>query len=110
MRSTKASVVVFALLGIGLTTSCAQPPTGSYQDLVTLNEEFLEFRQVTVVDGVPDYSTEAMNAREDGIPAFRRRLKSIDPDGWTIPQKVDYLIVNSKINQLEFDHRVTACI
>jgi hypothetical protein len=107
MRSAKASVVVFALLGIGLSSNCAQPPAGFYRDLVTLNEEFLEFRAVSTVDGVPDYSAEAMRTREEGIPEFRRRLKSIDPEDWTIPQKVDYLVVNSKINQLEFDHRVT---
>jgi hypothetical protein len=107
MRSTKASIVIFAFLGIGLSANCAQPPAGSYQDLVTLNEEFLEFREVSTVDGVPDYSAEAMKTREENIPEFRRRLKSIDPEGWTIPQKVDYLVVNSKINQLEFDHRVT---
>ena len=107
MRSTKASIVVFAFLGIGLSANCAQPPAGFYQDLVTLNEEFLEFREVSTVDGVPDYSAKAMKTREEKIPEFRRRLKSIDPEGWTIPQKVDYLVVNSKINQLEFDHRVT---
>ena len=107
MRSTKASMGMLVFLSIGLSTSCAQPPAGSYEDLVTLNDDFLEFRAVSTVDGVPDYSAEAMQAREDGIPEFRRRLSSIDPEGWTIPQKVDYLVVNSKINQFEFDHRVT---
>ena len=47
MRSTKASAVAFAFLGIGLSANCAQPPAASYEDLVTLNEEFLEFRVAT---------------------------------------------------------------
>jgi hypothetical protein len=94
-------------LGIGLFLYCAQPPAAAFQDLVTLNEEFLEHQAIKTTDGVPDYSPEAMKAREDGIPGFRERLKAINPDGWSIPQKVDYLVVNAKINQLDFDHRVT---
>lgn len=107
MRATRTPHALLASLGIGLSANCAQPPAGSYEDLVTLSAEFLEFREVSTVDGVPDYGAEAMKTREEGIPEFRRRLESIDPEGWTIPRKVDYLVVNSKINQLEFDHRVT---
>ena len=79
---------------------------GDYQALVTLNEEFLEFRQPVMVDGLPDYSREVTAAREHGLHSFFDRLEAIDPSGWTIPEKVDYLLVRAQLNELDFKHRV----
>jgi hypothetical protein len=80
--------------------------TGDYQALVTLNEEFLEFRQPAEVDGFPDYSRQVMEAQIQGLRSFFDRLEGIDPTGWTIPEKVDYLLVRAQLNELDFKHRV----
>ncbi len=77
-----------------------------YQALVTLNEEFLEFRQPAEVDGFPDYSREVTEAQKQGLRSFFDRLEAIDPTGWSIPEKVDYLLVRAQLNELDFKHRV----
>jgi hypothetical protein len=84
--------------------SGAQAP--DYQTLVELNEEFLEFSQSAKVDGFPDFTREAMEAQKKGLGRFFDRLEAIDPGGWTIPEKVDYLLVRAQLKELEFKHRV----
>jgi hypothetical protein len=80
--------------------------TGDYQALVTLNEEFLEFRQPATADGFPNYSREVMEAQKQGVRTFFDRLEAIDPSGWTVPEKVDFLLVRALLNELDFRHRV----
>ena len=77
-----------------------------YQTLVKLNEEFLEFRLPAMADGFPDYSREVIEAQEKGLRSFFDRLEGIDPSGWTIPERVDYLLVRSQLSELDFKHRV----
>jgi hypothetical protein len=84
--------------------SGAQAP--DYQALVTLNEEFLEFRQPATVDGFPDSSREVIQAQQHGLRSFFDRLEAIDPAEWTVPEKVDYLLVRAQLNELDFKHRV----
>jgi hypothetical protein len=79
---------------------------GDYQTLVELNEEFLEFRRPAMVDGFPDYSRGVMDAQKQGLRSFFDRLEAIDPIGWTISEKVDYLLVRAQLNELDFEHRV----
>ncbi len=79
---------------------------GDYQALVKLNDEFLEFRKPASADGLPDYSPEVMEAQITGLRGFFGRLEAIDPGGWTIPEKVDYLLVRAQLNELDFKHRV----
>jgi len=80
--------------------------TGGYQALVALNEEYLEFRRPARVDGFPDYSQEAMAAQQQGLRSYFDRLEAIDPTAWTVPEKIDYLLVRAQLNELDFDHRV----
>lgn len=75
--------------------------------LVELYEEFLEFRRQGIIDGVPDYGPEAMEAKEKGLENFRKRLACILPEQWTVAQKIDYLLVRAKLNDLDFQLRVT---
>ncbi|HSL16811.1 MAG TPA: DUF885 family protein [Methylomirabilota bacterium] len=77
-----------------------------YGALVALNEEFLDFREPATIDGFPDVSRERMEAQAKGLSAFFDRLAAIDPDGWTVPEKVDYLLVRAQLNDLDFRHRV----
>lgn len=77
-----------------------------YEDLLALFEDWRAFARPRLVDGVPDYSAEAMAAQWRELAAYRRRLEAIDPSSWPIPQQVDYHIVRAEMNGLEFDHRV----
>ncbi len=79
---------------------------GSYQDLVKLDADFLEFRKPKIVDGVADRGPTVMAAQRNGIEEIKKRLRGIDASSWPVPQRVDYLLVWAKLNALTFDHRV----
>ncbi|HKY59818.1 MAG TPA: DUF885 family protein, partial [Gemmatimonadota bacterium] len=84
----------------------AQPPSAGYEDLVRLFEDWRAFQRPVLVDGVPDYTDEAMAAQHAGLADYRRRLAGIDPRGWRIPERVDHHLVRAEMNGLDFDHRV----
>ena len=77
-----------------------------YEDLVALFEEWRDFQQPELVDGVPDYSAEATAAQQRELAAYQRRLAAIDPSSWPIDQQVDHHLVRAEMNGLDFDHRV----
>jgi hypothetical protein len=78
----------------------------SYEDLCVLFREFREFVKPRVVDGVPDYSREAMAQQHQGLNKFQERLAAFDKSGWPISQQVDYHLLRAEMNGLDFEHRV----
>jgi hypothetical protein len=82
-------------------------PANGYQALIDLHGEFSKFRRLQMVGGIPDYSPAAMKKKEEGLKTFRKRLDGINPGGWTVSQKVDYLLMRSKLNELDFQLRIT---
>jgi hypothetical protein len=77
-----------------------------YDVLVHLNDEIRADAVPPVVDGVPDYRPAAIAVRQQKIGEFRRRLAAISPSSWTVSEKVDYLLVQARLNALEFLFRV----
>ncbi len=79
---------------------------GDYQALVRLDEEIYTFRRPGVEEGLPDYSPAAIEAQKRDLESFFNRLEAIEPEGWPVPQKVDFLLVRAELNDLDFKHRV----
>ena len=110
--------MLFAVLvGLMFSLACTSPEksekqqarvtsSDSYEDLVALFREFREFEKPEIIDGVPDYSPAAMAKKREGLEKFRKRLEAIDPNGWPIPQKVDFVLVWAEMNGMEFYLRV----
>lgn len=84
----------------------AQSSSGSYEDLVSLFAKWREFERPAFVDGVPDYTDDAMAAQRRELATWQRRLEAIDSSDWSVPQQVDYHLVRAEMNGLDFDHRV----
>jgi len=99
-------IALGGVLALGPGRASAQPPGAGYEDLVRLFDDWRVFQRPVLVDGVPDYTAEAMAARHAGLVDYRRRLAAIDPRGWRIPERVDYQLVRAEMNGLDFDHRV----
>ena len=78
----------------------------SYDDLVALFEEWREFEKPEFIDGVPDYTAEAMATQYRELAGYQQRLVAIDPSGWPVSQQVDHHLVRAEMNGLDFDHRV----
>lgn len=94
-----------AVEGAG-TPDAAAPRSTKYDDLVALFTEWRTFQRPSLVEGVPDYSANAMAAQHKGLGAFQARLNAIDPASWPVPQQVDYYVVRAEMHGLDFDQRV----
>ena len=79
---------------------------GGYDDLTALFSEWRDFEAPDFVDGVPDYSADAMAAQYAELPAWRARLDALSPEGWPVAQQIDWHLVRAEMNGLDFDHRI----
>jgi hypothetical protein len=102
-----------------LVVACSSPDPGTsppgeamvtggrtHADLVQLYEEFRDFRVPEISEGVPDYTADAMHRKHEGLGDLMARLAAIDTAGWSIPERVDYMVVLAEMNGMDFDHRV----
>lgn len=107
------------LVLVACLTGCSSPDAGSpppdrtpvdggrtHADLVELYREFRAFRVPDIENGVPDYTADAMTRKHEGLRDLMARLEAIDTTGWSIPERVDYMVVLAEMNGMDFDHRV----
>lgn len=105
-------VPVLAVLGASLPIGACSVPespaqTGSsYDDLVALFDEWRDFERPTFVDGVPDYTAEAMAAQHEALGEWKARLWALDVGDWPVEQQIDWHLVRAEMNGLDFDHVV----
>jgi len=99
-----ASVVGVLLLSSAVPGSAAV--ADDYASLVALFEEWREFEAPALVDGVPDYSAEAMAKQRKALPGYQDRLAAIDTAEWPVPQQIDWHLLRAEMSGLDFDHRV----
>ncbi|MCE2559746.1 MAG: DUF885 family protein, partial [Acidobacteria bacterium] len=100
------------LLALAIACTPAPPPAedaapGTHADLLQLFEEFRVFQEPKIVDGVPDYTAEAMDAQRQGLEDYKSRLAAIDISEWTVSDQIDHHLVRAEMNGLDFHHRVT---
>ena len=51
---------------------------------------------------VPDYAATVQKQKAE-LPRFRDRLDALDPSEWSVHAKIDYLLLRSEMDRLEFD-------
>src|ERR1041385_5643420 len=95
-----------ALLVPALLTGQARSAAQRYDDLQGFFRDWRAFQKPKMVQGVPDCPAAAMAAQQQALATYRKRLEAIDTTGWTVPQRVDYLIVRAEMAGMDFDHRV----
>lgn len=72
--------------------------------LLQLAAEFRAFAR-DAGPGIPDFAAlDARHRRE--LPKYRERLAALKPDGWPVHSKIDYLLLRSEMDNLEFELRV----
>lgn len=77
-----------------------------YKELVKLFNQFRKFQKPVVINGVPDYTPEAMKKQYEQLEYYQKKLREMDLSGWSVSRQVDYHLVRAEMNGLEFDHRV----
>jgi hypothetical protein len=98
--------VLIAILICSVPSPAQEPAGANYDALVALYQEIRADGRPAVVNGIPDYRPAAIGEREQKIPDFRRRLYAIDPSGWPVSERVDWLVVQAALNGLEFQLRI----
>ena len=93
-------VPVLALAIAGPAT--AQTAEATRNELMQVFDAVQALRQPEIVRGIPDFSSEAVERQKAELAALRIRFDAMDPTGWPVPEQVDYLIVRSELDMLEY--------
>ncbi|MGI9626009.1 MAG: DUF885 family protein [Longimicrobiales bacterium] len=100
-------LVVFLLSGLlGAEGAMAQADAG-WDDLIAIDAELTELRRPALLEGVPQFGSDAIASRAAALGDLQVQLGEIDASSWSTGGKVDYLLVWAKANGIEFEHRVT---
>lgn len=113
------AIVSVVSVFVGAALQAQTPPSGAIKhasaELVKLAEEFRQFRSPLFRPrtwlpprreaGVADYAAVAKGQR-DGLARFQARLQALDPKGWPVHDQIDYLLLRSEMDDVDFEHRV----
>ncbi|TWO34060.1 DUF885 domain-containing protein [Seonamhaeicola sediminis] len=80
--------------------------SNDYQDLIALFKEWRTFEMPPKLEGAPDYRKATFTQRMSAFDQLRARHTAIDTAGWSIPKKVDWMIVWAEMNGFDFNYRV----
>ncbi len=103
--SKPALYALLLVLTLSPITAFSQENTG-YDELVTLFKTWRAFENPPLLNGAPDYTQATFEERMPKFETLRKRLKNIDTTEWSIPNKVDWRIVNAEMNGYDFNQRV----
>jgi hypothetical protein len=102
LRGACTCLVAISALSVVSTSQTVR----TYQDLLTLFHEFVEFERPPLIDGAPDYREPTISARQKRLKTFQSRLADIRPAVWPVDQQIDHALVGAMLNGLDFDLRV----
>lgn len=92
--ATAGAVAVLAVSQAA--TSAARP------ELVEIFDAARALRQPALVDGIPDYTPAAVERQKASLAELRGRFDRLDPGAWPVGDQVDYLIVRSSLDMLDY--------
>lgn len=107
MRAMRAVAAVLGLmLGGGAVLAQEAPGTraATPPELLELAQEFRAWRRAD--RGEVDYAARVAEQRQ-ALPGWRQRFEALKRDDWPASVKVDYLVLQSELNDLDFDLNVT---
>ncbi|MDX1939966.1 MAG: DUF885 family protein [Saprospiraceae bacterium] len=115
MNCYKFHLYLLALCLLFTTIMCTSPNDSSatktsfstYEELVDFFLKWREFSAPKMIDGVPDYSVEAMTQQHKTLADWQKQLTSVDTSGWPIKHQVDWYLIWAEMNGMDFEHRVT---
>ncbi len=110
MTRYTAPLFLFLTLSLWSCQSGSETPapaaSGNYDDLVQLFQDWREFENPPRLDGAPDYTAITFAERRPAFENLQTRLLAIDTAGWTIPERVDWMIVWAEMNGYDFNDRI----
>ena len=80
--------------------------SNDYSDLVTLFKDWRSFETPPKLDGAPDYRKVTFDERMATFKQLRTRHEAIETSNWSIPNKVDWMVVWGEMNGFDFNYRI----
>ncbi len=90
----------------GKETKTENLTSNDYKDLVALFKEWRTFETPPKHEGAPDYRKATFTQRMSVFDQLRARHAAIDTSGWSVPHKVDWMVIWAEMNGFDFNHRV----
>ncbi len=84
----------------------AQAGQAVRDDLAQIFAAAQGLRQPEIANGIPDFSTSAIERQKTQLRDLRSRFDALDPAGWPIPDKVDYLLVRAELDMLDYGFHI----
>lgn len=81
-------------------------PSNTYDDLVTLFNDWRAFEKPPLREGAPDYTAETFEKRWPEFQKLQTKLLNIEVSDWPVAQQVDWNIIKAEMNGYDFNHRV----
>jgi hypothetical protein len=87
------------------TITCAAQDS-AWERLLQVHQDYLNLRDAGTKDTLHDFSPPAVKIRATVLKDLQSRLRGIDPSAWPPNQKVDWVLVRTELNDLDFRYRV----
>ncbi|MFM9908639.1 MAG: hypothetical protein ACKVOW_04800 [Chitinophagaceae bacterium] len=84
----------------------AQSSTGSYPSLLQLCKELRLLERTSLPNGVPDYRQQTIIKTQQLLQRYKNRLSKLDTVGWSLDEKVDFLVLKAEMNALDYNCRI----
>lgn len=97
---------VAVLVTTGSAIPAVASENASRDDLTAIFLAVRDLREPRLIDGIPDYSAAAIEAQKARLRELRSSFDALEPSKWPVPDQVDYLIVRSELDMLEYGLRV----
>lgn len=107
MRLVYSSIFsIFVLSFNSLAVHAQLNKKGNYNDLINLHNDLRKLEQLNLPNGVPDYRAITITKKQQVLLNYRKRLAAIDTANWPVEQKVDWALLQTEMNGLDFNCRV----
>ncbi len=100
------SVFILFLFVTSLNLHAQQTKEGNYEDLIKLLQDVRKLEQLNLPNGVPDYRATTIAQKQQTLINYRKRLSAIDTINWSLENRVDWVLLQTEMNALDFNCRV----
>ena len=95
------------VLAIWILLNGVEASAGSdHSELVAIYQDILTAREPALLHGLLDPSPSVLSTNRRAFEELRQRFDAVDPSSWPVAQKIDYLLVRSRLDGWDFDYRV----
>jgi uncharacterized protein (DUF885 family) len=102
LRLFFSTAIIFLLAPGPGQTAYGQAIESAKADLTSILIAVHDLRQPLVRNGIPDYTVAAVEAQKAALAKLREQFDLFDPIDWSVHEQVDYLIVRSELDMLEY--------